>query len=221
MNAHMRFDIDYVIRHLPDFGPAILTALELLLLALAIAFAWGILLAIGRLSKGPLRGAAAAYIEFFRNTPLLIQLYFAFFALPSLGIRLDAFETGVAALAAQHSAFFAEIFRGTIQSVASGQREAGYALGMVPGQLMRYVVLPQALRNAVPAMGNQVILLLQDTALVSTIGVYEITLQGRTLAERSAASFEMFVAVGLIYLVLSTIFSLLLRVVEQGCRIVK
>lgn len=92
---------------------------------------------------------------------------------------------------------------------------------MVPGQLMRYVVLPQALRNAVPAMGNQVILLLQDTALVSTIGVYEITLQGRTLAERSAASFEMFVAVGLIYLVLSTVFSLLLRAIEQACRIAK
>lgn len=221
MSGHLRFDLDYMIRHLPDFGPAILTALQLLLFALAIAFVWGIVLAVARLSRRSLRIAAAWYIEFFRNTPLLIQLYFAFFALPLVGIRLDAFETGVLALAAQHSAFFAEIFRGTIQSIPQGQREAGYAIGMVPNQLMRYVVLPQAVRNAVPSIGNQVILLLQDTALISTIGVYEITLQGRTLAERSAASFEMFVAVGLIYLVISTFFSLALRVVEQACRIVK
>jgi polar amino acid transport system permease protein len=221
MNAHLRFDLDYMLRHLPDFGPAILTALELLILALAIAFVWGIVLAVARQSRGPFRIAAGWYIEFFRNTPLLIQLYFAFFALPLLGVRLDAFETGVLALAAQHSAFFAEIFRGTILSVPSSQREAGSALGMVPGQLMRYVVLPQAIRNAIPMIGNQVILLLQDTTLVSTIGVYEITLQGRTLAERSAASFEMFVAVGLIYLVLSTVFSLLLRAVEQACRVVR
>ena len=90
---------------------------------------------------------------------------------------------------------------------------------MMPNQVMRYVILPQALRNAIPATGNQVVLLLQDTALVSTIGVYEITLQGRTLAERSAASFEMFVTVGAIYLVLSAFMSVTLRGVESVYRV--
>lgn len=218
MNQHLRFDLDYILRHLPDFGPALLTAVEILVLSAILAFLWGIVLAVARLDRGPFYWAATGYIELFRNTPLLIQIYFAFFGLPAIGLYLSAFATGVIALAAQHGAFFAEILRGTIQSIQKEQREAGLALGMMPNQAMRYVILPQAVRNAIPATGNQLVLLLQDTALVSTIGVYEITLQGRTLAERSAASFEMFVTVGAIYLVLSTLMSVALRGVESAYR---
>jgi His/Glu/Gln/Arg/opine family amino acid ABC transporter permease subunit len=219
VNEHLRFDLDFVLRHLPDFGPALVTALEILVLAAALAFVWGTVLAVARLARGPVYWAATAYIELFRNTPLLIQIYFAFFGLPAMGIYLSAFATGVLALAAQHGAFFAEILRGTIQSIQKEQREAGLALGMLPSQAMRYVILPQAVRNAIPATGNQLVLLLQDTALVSTIGVYEITLQGRTLAERSAASFEMFVAVGAIYLLLSALMSVALRGIEGAYRV--
>ena len=219
MNQHIRFDLDYILRHLPDFGPAVLTAIEILVLSAILAFLWGIVLGIARLGRGPAYWAATGYIELFRNTPLLIQIYFAFFGLPAIGLYLSAFATGVLALVAQHGAFFAEILRGTIQSIHKEQREAGLALGMMPNQAMRYVILPQALRNAIPATGNQVVLLLQDTALVSTIGVYEITLQGRTLAERSAASFEMFVTVGAIYLVLSGLMSVTLRGVESFYRV--
>lgn len=219
MNPHLRFDLNYILRHLPDFGPAVLTAVEILVLSAVLAFLWGIVLGIARLGRGPVYWAATVYIELFRNTPLLIQIYFAFFGLPALGLYLSAFITGVVALAAQHAAFFAEIFRGTIQSIQKEQREAGLALGMMPNQAMRYVILPQAMRNAIPAIGNQVVLLLQDTALVSTIGVYEITLQGRTLAERSAASFEMFVTVGAIYLILSTSMSVTLRGIESAYRV--
>ena len=219
MNPHLRFDLDYLLRHLPDFGPAVLTAVEILVLSAVLAFLWGIVLGIARLGRGPVYWAATGYIELFRNTPLLIQLYFAFFGLPAIGLYLSAFATGVIALAAQHAAFFAEILRGTIQSIQKEQREAGLALGMMPNQAMRYVILPQAMRNAIPAIGNQVVLLLQDTALVSTIGVYEITLQGRTLAERSAASFEMFVTVGAIYLILSAFMSVTLRGIESAYRV--
>jgi His/Glu/Gln/Arg/opine family amino acid ABC transporter permease subunit len=218
MNEHLRFDLEYMLRHLPDFGPALVTAVKILVLSAALAFVWGTILAIARLGRGPSYWAAMGYIELFRNTPLLIQIYFAFFGLPAMGLYLSAFTTGVIALAAQHGAFFAEILRGTIQSIQKEQREAGLALGMMPGQAMRYVILPQAVRNAIPATGNQLVLLLQDTALVSTIGVYEITLQGRTLAERSAASFEMFVAVGAIYLVLSALMSVGLRSIESVYR---
>lgn len=219
MNQHLRFDVDYIVRHLPDFGPALLTAIEILVLSACLAFLWGIILGIARLGRGPIYWASTAYIELFRNTPLLIQIYFAFFGLPAIGLYLSAFTTGVIALAAQHGAFFAEILRGTIQSIQKEQREAGLALGMMPSQTMRYVILPQAVRNAIPATGNQVVLLLQDTALVSTIGVYEITLQGRTLAERSAASFEMFVTVGVIYLILSALMSITLRRIENVYRV--
>jgi His/Glu/Gln/Arg/opine family amino acid ABC transporter permease subunit len=218
MNQHMRFDVDYILRHLPDFGPALLTSVEILVLSATLAFLWGTVLAVARLGRGPFYWSATGYIELFRNTPLLIQIYFAFFGLPAIGLYLSAFITGVIALSAQHGAFFAEILRGTIQSIQKEQREAGLALGMMPFQAMRYVILPQALRNAIPATGNQIVLLLQDTALVSTIGVYEITLQGRTLAERSAASFEMFVTVGAIYLILSGLMSVTLRGIEGAYR---
>lgn len=219
MNPHLRFDLDYILRHLPDFGPALLTSVEILVLSAVLAFLWGIVLGVARLGRGPVYWAATGYIELFRNTPLLIQIYFAFFGLPAIGIYLSAFATGVIALAAQHGAFFAEILRGTIQSIQKEQREASLALGMMPNQAMRYVILPQAMRNAIPATGNQVVLLLQDTALVSTIGVYEITLQGYTLAEQSAASFEMFVTVGAIYLILSTSMSVALRWIESVYRV--
>jgi amine acid ABC transporter, permease protein, 3-TM region, His/Glu/Gln/Arg/opine family len=214
----MLFDLDFVLRHLPDFVGAVELALEIFAAATVLALALSVPLALARLARGPVRWIASGYIELFRNTPLLIQLYFIFFGLPIAGIVFSPFVSGTLALGAQHAAFFAEILRGTIQSVASGQRDAGLALGLMPNAVMRKVVLPQAIRNAVPAMGGQFALLLHDTSLASTIGVMEITLQGRTLAEQSAASFEMFVAVGAIYLLLSTAFSVLIRGLEQTAR---
>jgi polar amino acid transport system permease protein len=218
MNPHLRFDLDFLLRHVPDFGPAILVALEVFAAALVIAFTTGILLALVRLTRGPVSWLATAYIEVLRNTPLLVQLYFIFFGLPIAGLVLSPFVSGAVSLGLQHGAFFAEILRGTIEAVQRGQREAGLALGMLPRQVTRKVVLPQALRNAVSASGNQIVLLLHDTSLASTIGIFEITLQGRTIAERSAASFEMFVLVGAIYLALSALFSLAARGIELTSR---
>lgn len=218
MNPYLRFDYDFILRHIPDFGPAILTALTVFGAALAIAFVVGIMLAIVRLTRGPAAWLAAAYIEIFRNTPLLIQLYFIFFGLPIVGVVMSPFVSGAVSLGLQHGAFFAEILRGTIEAVQRGQREAGLALGLLPRQVMRKIVLPQALRNALPASGNQIVLLLHDTSLVSTIGIFEITLEGRTIAERSAASFEMFVLVGAIYLGLSAALSLVARGLELAGR---
>jgi His/Glu/Gln/Arg/opine family amino acid ABC transporter permease subunit len=218
MNRYLRFDLDFLIRHLPDFAPAVATALTVLAGALAVACVIGIALAMARLARGPIAWIAVAYLELFRNTPLLVQLYFVFFGLPIAGVVLSPFLSGVVALGLQHGAFFGEVLRGTIEAVQPSQREGGLALGLLPGQVMRKIVFPQAIRTAVPAIGNQLVLLLHDTSLVSMIGIYEITLQGRTVAERSAASFEMFVAVGGIYLALSAAFSLATRGVELAVR---
>jgi polar amino acid transport system permease protein len=214
----LRFDLDFVIRHLPDFVGAVELALEIFAAATLLALVLSVPLALARLSRGPARWIATGYVELFRNTPLLIQLYFIFFGLPIVGIVFSPFVSGMLALGAQHAAFFAEILRGMIQSVAIGQRDAGLALGLMPNAVMRKIVLPQAVRNAIPAMGGQFALLLHDTSLASTIGIMEITLQGRTLAEQSAASFEMFVAVGAIYLLLSAAFSVVIRGLEQTAR---
>jgi len=214
----MRFDFDFLLRHLPDFVDAVGLALEIFAAATVLALVLSVPLALARLSRGPVRWIATAYVEFFRNTPLLIQLYFIFFGLPMVGIVFSPFVSGMIALGAQHAAFFSEILRGMIQSVASGQRDAGLALGLTPDAVLRKIVLPQAIRNAIPAMGGQFVLLLHDTSLASTIGIMEVTLQGRTLAEQSAASFEMFVTVGAIYLLLSTGFSIVISGFERTAR---
>jgi len=221
VNPHLRFDWDFLIRHLPDFGPAVLFALKIFVVSLALAFLWGILLAVARLSRGPTRWLSTAYVEAYRNTPLLLQLYFVFFGLPAAGIALSPFVSGVVALAAQHGAFFAETLRGAIQSISGTQRESALALGMTPRKAMELVILPQAIRDAIPALGNQLVLLIQDTSLISTIGLVEITLQGYILAERSAASFEMFVVVGAIYLLFSAVLSIGARTMEHVYRVVR
>ncbi len=215
MNPHLRFDLNFLLRHLPDFGPAIIMTLGVFFASLVVAFLGGIILAIARQTRGPLYWTATVYIEALRNTPSLLHLFFVFFGLPLVGIVWSPFVCGVVALSAQHAAFFAEILRGTIQSLSRHQREAGWALGLLPGTVMRYIILPQAIRNAIPATGHQLVLLLHDTALVSAIGIVEITLTARSLAERSAASFEMFVAIGVIYLVLSSFLSLGTWVLER------
>ena len=214
MNQNPRFDLSFMLRHVPDFGPAILTALEVFTAALAIALVVGLLLALARVTRTPLAWLVAAYVEIFRNTPLLMQLYFIFFGLPIAGVTISPFISGSAAIGLQHGAFFAEILRGGIAAVRRDQREGGLGLGMLPSQVMRQIVLPQALRNSLPAAGNQLVLLLQDTSFVSTIGIFEITAWGQTIAERSAASFEMFVVVGAIYLLLSATLSLATRGLE-------
>ncbi len=221
MNLHLRFDWDYLVRHLPDFGPAILTALTVFGWSLVFAFLIGILLALLRLSRGPLRWIGTSYVEVYRNTPLLVQLYFIFFGLPLVGVVLDPLVCAVVGLAGQHAAYFGETIRGTIRAVHEAQHEAALALGMPPAKAFRLVVLPQALRDAIPAFGNQVVLLVQDTSLVSTIGVIEIVRRGYILAEQSAASFEMFLAVGAIYLVLSTVLSAGTSVLERAYRVVR
>jgi len=217
----MRFNWSFLLSHLPEFGPALVLALKIFALSVALAFVWGIVLAVAKGAQGPIRWLAAAYIELYRNTPLLVQLYFVFFGLPAMGIALTPLASGVLALAAQHGAFFAEILRGAIQGISDRQREAGKALGMPSSLVMRLVILPQAVRDSIPAAGNQVVQLLQDTSLVSTIGVIEITAQGYAIAERTAASFEMFVAVGAIYLIVSTVLSIGLRTVEHSLRVVR
>ena len=132
MNPYLRFDLDFILRHVPDFGPAILMTLGVFFTSLVAAFVGGVLLAIARQIRGPLCWAATVYIELMRNTPSLLHLFFVFFGLPLIGIVWSPFVCGVVALSAQHAAFLAEIIRGAIQMLSRQQREAGWALGLLP-----------------------------------------------------------------------------------------
>lgn len=155
------------------------------------------------------------FIEIMRNTPLLVQLYLLYFGLPLIGIFWGAITCGVIAIAFQHGAFLSEIIRAGVQSLSRLQWEGGKAIGMRRFAILRLIILPQSLIKVTPALGNQLIVLIKDTSLVSAIGVMDLTLSGKVLIERSGASFEVFIAVALFYLILTTSLGLFMRVVEM------
>lgn len=213
------FDVRFILRSLPEFLWGLELTVEISLVAMAVALVWGLLLAVPRMSRRRcLSAPVVAYIEVMRNTPLLLQIYLIYFGLPLIGLGLSPFASGALAIAAQHGAFLAEVYRGGIESVSHPQWEAARALGMRRLLAVRLVVLPQALLKVVPPVGNQLVILVKDSSLVSAIGIMELTLTGKALIERSGASYEVFVTIALFYLALTSLLSAVLRALEARYR---
>ncbi len=216
----MSFDIGFMLRSVPILAEGLTTTLALALPAILLAAAWGVPLVVGLRSKNwLLQRTAQGYVEVVRNTPVLVQMFFIFFGSGVLGYPLSGFVAGLLALVLQNGAYAAEIYRAGIQAVSQRQAEAGLALGLMPGAAFRIVVLPQALRKVIPPLSNQGVLIIKDTSLVATISVAELTFRARLLTDRTAAVFEIFFALALFYIVLTTLFSLLMRLVEVRLRV--
>jgi len=162
---------------------------------------------------------ATGYIEIIRGTPLLLQLFYIYYALPDVGIRLPAFSAGVAGLSMNFGAYLAELFRAGIQSVDFGQREAARSLGLRPAQAMRHIVLPQAVRVIFPALGNYALVLVKESSLVAVLSVRELMRAGELLASSTFQTMKIFTLVGAIYLVMSYALSLTFRGVEKKLRL--
>ena len=184
--------------------------------AMALALLGSLLLLAPRMAKSRLiRVPVETYIELMRNTPLLLQIYLIYFGLPLLGFFPSEFLCGVVGIALQHTAFLVEILRGGIESISRRQWEAASAIGMRRLATFRYVILPQTLLRVMGPLGNQLIILVKDTSLVSAIGVMELTMVGKMAIERSAVSIEIFMAVAMFYLALTTLLGAVLRLIEQ------
>jgi His/Glu/Gln/Arg/opine family amino acid ABC transporter permease subunit len=182
------------------------------LLACAIGFALG-LAALSNLAA--LRWVIAAYVDFVRGTPLLIQLFLVFFALPVIGIRFDEIWAGIIALAFNTSAYIAETVRGGVGSVERGQTEAALSIGMVRWQILIYILLPQALRPMLPPLTNELISMTKNTSLLSVISVYELTRAGQAIISVHFVPFEIYLLLALYYYVLIKALSYLSRLVES------
>ncbi len=182
----------------------------------------GTVLALMRLSRSrPLSAVAAAYIDVFRGTPLLAQILFVFYGLPQvLGFPLSSLAAGLLALSLNSAAYVAEIVRSGIQSVEKGQIEAAQSTGMTHGQIMRYIVLPQAFRRIIPPLGNEFIAMLKDSSLVSVIAMEDLMRRGQLLGSRTFRYFEVLLAVTVMYLVLTRAVSYLVGWVERRVRVV-
>jgi len=175
----------------------------------------GLVLASMQLSRFWLLAAVArAYTVIFRGTPLILQMVFAYDALPHIGLKLSAIAAAGLALAANEAPFIAEILRAGVLGVDRGQIIAGQALGMTPAVLMRRVIAPQAIRMMVPAFGNESVSALKNSSLASVIAVQELTLRSTQLASSTFDFFSIFFASGLIYLVLTSAVSAIQLVAE-------
>ena len=213
------FGMNFIGSQLSRFWDAFLLTLALSILSMALAIIWGLLLVLPRMfGRKIFVLPVISYIEFVRNTPLLLQIYLAYFGLPLIGLPLSAFLCGVIAIASQHGAFLCEIYRAGILAISKNQWEGALALGMTRKRALYQVIIPQAFLKVVPPIGNQLVILIKDTSLVSAIGIAELTLSGKMVIERSGASFEVFIFIAIIYLFLTSTFGALLRFTEIRLR---
>jgi polar amino acid transport system permease protein len=176
--------------------------------SIVLATALALVGALARLSSNVVLSAAASlYVSLVRGTPLLVQIYFIYFALPEMGIVLPPVEAGVIALGFNYGAYMTEIFRAGIQAVPPGQREAAQALGMPEHLITRRIVLPQAIRIVIPAIGNEFIAMIKDSSLVSLIGIRELLWRARGVGTRQVATVEAMIIAAAVYWALTIIFS--------------
>ncbi len=201
---------------LPILAKASITTLNISIVSMILAVALGLVLALMRLyGTAPIQWAAMLYIEFVRGTPLLIQLYLIFYALPHIGIKLSPFFAAVIGLGLNYAAYEAENYRAGISGVPKAQSEAGLALGMNRTQTVRYIVIPQALRIVIPPITNDFISLIKDSSLVSVITMVELTKVYGQLASTYYDFMGTGILVALFYLLLGLPFVRLARFVEQ------
>jgi len=211
----MLIDLHFIARLLPALLQGAVVTVELAVLTMLICVVWGLLVALAQATRGPLSWLAGGYIQLVRNTPLLIQMYIVYFGLPMLGLGLTGFTSGLLALCLQNGGYVAEIYRGGLQSVSPRQYEAGRALGMRRWTLYRVVILPQVIARVIPPLANQGISITKDTAQVAAIAVMDVMKVAQVWVESSANTYDVFLAVALIYLVLTSVISLGARLAER------
>jgi polar amino acid transport system permease protein len=153
-----------------------------------------------------------------RGTPLLVQLFIVYYGLTSI-VTIAPIPSAVIALGVHNGAYIAEIFRGSIQSIHYGQMEAARSLGMPKGKAMRRIILPQAFKRAVPSLGNQLIIALKDSSLASTIAVPELMLRGRQMGSSTFMYMEMFIIVGIWYLLMTSVLSYVIHRIETRLKV--
>ncbi|TKB24434.1 amino acid ABC transporter permease [Desulfopila sp. IMCC35006] len=199
-------------------GPLVeglLITIQISLISLFFALAVGLLTAIFRLSNSFVaRGLAIIYLETSRNTPLLIQIFFIYFVVgPMLG--LERMVAAILALSLFEGAYASEIFRSGIQSVDQGQIEAAHSLGLTTFATYRHIIIPQAIRTVLPPLTSQAISLVKDSALVSTIAIYDLTMQGQALIAESYLTFEIWFTVAAMYLSITLFLSVVVGMLEK------
>ncbi|KYH28333.1 MULTISPECIES: amino acid ABC transporter permease [Clostridium] len=207
--------MDNIISLLPQVFEGLKVTLQVFILTLVFSIPLGIVVSIGRLSKNKiLNKVTGVYILIMRGTPLLLQIVFIFFGLPNINISFDRFPAAIIAFTLNYAAYFAEIFRAGISSIDEGQYEGAKVLGFSQKYTFFRIILPQAFKRILPAMANEVITLVKDTALVYVLGLDELLKIGK-IASNTQASLIPLVVVGVVYLLLIGVFTQLFKLIEN------
>lgn len=212
----MEWDWSAVSDFMPHFWDGLLVTLQILALGSVISFALGLVWAL--LMRTPtrwVRWPVGVVTEFIRNTPLLVQLFFLFYVLPEWGVQASALTTGVFAIGLHYSTFTMQVYRAGIEAVPVGQWEAATALNLPVHRTWIAVILPQAVRRVVPALGNYVIAMLKDTPMLMAITVLEMLGEAQLFARENFQFTEPLTVIGLAFIVLSYLASLFLRALER------
>lgn len=196
--------------------PGLMVTIPLTVLAFSLAMAIAVAAALVQFARVPvLTQLCRFYIWVFRGTPLLMQLFVVFFGMPRIGITIEPFPAAVIVFSLNEGAYCAEIVRAALESVPAGQLEAGYCAGMSYLQTMRRIILPQAMRTAFPSLSNSLIAMVKDTSLASNITVTEMFMATRTIVAATWEPLALYIEVGLVYLLFSTVLTKLQSIGEK------
>ncbi len=201
-----------ILQFIPD---GILVTFQVTVCAIVFALLLGLLTGLGRISRNRILNAAASvYVEIVRGIPLLVQLFYIYYALGRF-VRLPDMVAAIIAMSVCYGAYMGEVFRAGIESIPKGQTEAARSLGFNKAQTMRYVILPQAWRTILPPVGNEFIALLKDTSLVSILAVADMLRRGREFASETFAYFETYTVIALVYLIITLLLSKGVSLLEE------
>ena len=208
-------DLSYIALLMPALMQGLWQTLKIFALTLIFSLPLGLVFTLGSISRVlPLRWLARAYIWIFRGTPLMLQLFFVYYGLPFLGLTFDRFPAAVLTFVLNYAAYFAEIYRGGIQSIDRGQHEAAKTLGFTPWQTMRLIIIPQTVSRVIPSVCNETITLVKDTALVTAIGVGELLKAAQGAVNRDV-NITAYVVAALIYLAITFVMTMAYERLEK------
>ncbi len=210
---------EILVTKFPAFMEGVEITLQLAFFTVLLGSLLGLVVAICRRTRlAPLRWLMNIYVAFIRGTPLLVQVLLVVYGLPQLGVKLPRMTLCIIALVINSGAYMAELIRAGLQSVAKGQVEAAESLGMSSGQTMLYIILPQAVKVTLPAMGNEFVAIIKESSILYAVGVYELTYQAYKLASVNYYYIETMIVAALIYFVLTYVATKLLGLLERRMR---
>ena len=211
---------EHIAALVPPLLEGLVVTLEIMAGAVVLAVPLALASGIGRMSPlRPVRWLASVYVEVFRGTSALVQLFWFYFVLPLFGVQLPAMLVGIVVLALNAGAYGAEVVRGAIRAVPPGQREAGVALNLTRAQILRRIVVPQAIPAMLPPAGNLLIELMKNTALVSLITITDLTFRGQLLRSETLRTTEIFTLMLLLYFAVALLITAGVRLLERRVRV--